>query len=1086
MGKIVLVRATNFTDLNRGVISQIDENYDGENILIVPDHFSLLAELEVFKYLKTDCVFKTQVMPISRLAHAFLNEIGIEPQTITSEEQKFLIKRAIQNTSEKFVCFSKNPSLSFCEEISKTIQQFKSCGIKSDEIVTEKNNSEFLKRKIHDLKLIFECYEELLCGKIDSNDLLSLFNENLEKIESLKSTRIYITAFDSLTNQTFEIVKELSKICPQLVIGALHPLTQSNFKLFDLDIFLKVKNEFKEFKTLDIESTLSENQNHICKNFYSKFSQAKENNNYLKIFEYESKSSEIDFVLKDIIAKTKSSKRKFCDFAIACSDLENYKNEIETKAKEYNLNYYLDTSEVLINSCLSQFVLNLFKINLENFSSEDLLRFLNSIFLNIDFITRAKLTNFFNKYLIEKENFLNFDSIFSFLDEDEIALFKNVFSNIFEINKKIKKCQTVLDFVNLTNEILTFFKCEETLLAQSKNLKDINEIKQQKLFIQLFPKFQNALNSIVKILGEEKCDLNQYYTILKNSLESYKISTVPISSNCVFIGDATNSFFGETKEIYIIGASGESLPKSIYDCGLISDDDIENIELKVKISPTIKLINKRNRFKLFQLLTYAQENLTICYPTLSEREGNLKQSNFVNDLCKLFVENNSEIKSVKVREMHFEGSENEIEQAKKLLFDCVNLQTAKEKLFREIKFKRANEKLSREVKSGNMKRSVLYSLFSALKKQNQISSEELKYFNFKNKIANLKNAKKVFFQKNSTSASALTEYFSCPFRNFVRYGLKLSENEIGKVSEKDIGNLLHYICENFVKNNGEKLILLEVNEIKNQIKELFEKIITEKSFLKFSLTEENKMIFKYLLFEATNLAIAIVNQQKKSKFMPVGVEKRFESKNFFEELNFDLTGVIDRIDTYKNKFRIIDYKSGMVKVNEKTVVIGKTIQPFLYARMVEKKMLKKCDGIFYLPIKTKFSDKFDFKLQGFFRHDLQTVLEMDNSLNFDSPKSEIISGAAISGAKKNKEKNIIELTDSSGINYLDEMIDYTVLLSTKALKEILDGNIECSPAEKTCDYCDYKCLCNFNVNAGNLERKFNFEIDKEIWTKIKN
>ena len=50
----------------------------------------------------------------------------------------------------------------------------------------------------------------------------------------------------------------------------------------------------------------------------------------------------------------------------------------------------------------------------------------------------------------------------------------------------------------------------------------------------------------------------------------------------------------------------------------------------------------------------------------------------------------------------------------------------------------------------------------------------------------------------------------------------------------------------------------------------------------------------------------IVYEQSKSDFKPIYTEKMI--KNTIKNLNF--VGFVDRIDKYKNYFRIIDYKTG--------------------------------------------------------------------------------------------------------------------------------------------------------------------------------
>lgn len=1059
MGKLILTLASNFYDLTRGVISQINEESDRENFLVVPDRFSLLAELEVFKQTQKDSLFNTSVLPISKLAIKMLETIGEKVELLTSEEENFLVRKAVEKSSHKFLCFSKEISPAFCEEIAKTIQQLKSSNVNYEQLYYEKSVQNGFDKKIHDTKLIFETYQLLLGDKKDSSDLLNLFNQKINQISELSTKNIYFAGFDSFTNQTYEIILSLKQICPLVVVGGYFPQSQKNAKIYETDIYNKFKKYLKDdnFEVVWAKEGLNLNQNHIVKNLFARKPEKLNENNYLKIYEAEDKLAEIDFVLKEIVSQIKKG-AKFNQFAIACSSLSAYEKDIENKLKKYEINYYIDSSASLLDNALSQFVLNFLNVYIQNYEQNILFSIVNSAFVDYEKDEKADIINSIKKYALEKkENRQKFNGILN----ENINL-KHFFETLESFEEKQKNLENFADYINFVNLILEKFNCKEKLEKIALQLKHKKEFKQEKICLQIFEKFVQTLGSISFLLKDEKTNLNDFCKTLKHSLEGKKVSTVPISGDCVFVGDATDSFFKEVETLYVLGCSSESLPKTLYDCGLINDGDISKLNLE--ISPTVKMINRRNKFKLFNLLTFAKQNLVISYPLSNEEGAKVGKAIFVDELAKIF-----DCQVVKIKNLRQNPLATQKEKLENIVFECANLKNAKNMFFKMV---RKNESSNEEYDS----------LFELLKEENILNEQDLNKFNPSTTFAKIKNARKLFFPRNTVSVSQLQKYFQCPFGHFMEYGLKITETEDEKITPKEVGNLLHAFAEEFLIKYKNSLESDNQNQINTFLDDFFENAINDQRFYKFVLNQENKMIFKYLKFEAQNLANALVDQQTKSNFKTVELEKKIQLENFFQN-NIGLSGKIDRIDEYLNYFRIIDYKTGNSSVNYKNVYLGEKIQLLIYAKAISKLIQKQCAGVFYFPVKNEFSEKYSFKMKGFFKKDTDIVLAMDKTLSPENNVSTVFD-CKISGSKKNKESGNIEL-GKNGTENLENMIDYVVDLSNTAIKEILDGNIKPAPLSSDFEKYKYKNFFNFDLKTKEFVRKCNFSVDDEFFENYK-
>lgn len=1060
MNKIVLTLASNFYDLTKSVISQVNEKSDWENVIIVPDRFSLLAELEVFNQSNLKSVFNTNVMPISRLASSLLDQVEIKINSVSKEEESFLVRRAIQKTKDKFVCFSKNLSPSMCDEIAKTISQLKSCKISPEKILTE-DLSKSLQDKLNDIKTIYTEYENILSDQVDSGKLLEIFGENIEKIESLKNTNLFFVGFDSFTTQIFEVIKVLTKICPLIVMGGFYHFDKTNKRVFETDIYDKFK-EFKNnanFEIVYVQNTLTQNQNLVLENVFSNNITKVENQNYFEVFSAENNQEQINFVLCEILKNIKLKNMKFSDFAIACANLESSKNELEKYLKKYKINYYIDSSEKLSNTSFAFFILGFFNLIQNNFDKVSLIDFLNTPFITENIYDKAVLVNLIEKYALEKGNFT--DKKPNFLKEDlsHTEIYKKFNESVINIYKQVKNCQTIQDFVEATKQLMQTFSCKEKIERQAELCLIKNDLKQQKINLQLFDKVNQSLSSLEKYLQDEKVTLKEFYDLLKNSFESKTISTVPISGDCVFVGDATTSFFGKVKNLYLIDATYDALPKTIFDAGIINDDNIQQLNDVLKISPTIKAINKRNRFKILNLLSCPTEKLIITYTLLnSESKENLPAS-FIYDLCEIF---NQTIKIPTKFVIDIEDYSQK--DVKEMITKFYSPDFAKEFLFKNIMSK------------NKYKKEFINSVYQILISNGFVSESEINELQ-ENNLPKINKAKELFFSKGRTSISQLENYFRSPFRHFLSYGLRLKEIETSDIKNLDIGNYLHYIAENFVNQiKDSKQITKE--QIKDIVKLIENRAKSEEEFYKFSLTKENKSLLAYLNYEAINMCQTIFENSQKTNFKPVHTEKEFFAENYFEKQNLNLSGKVDRIDEFENYFTIIDYKTGRIEFNSNLVYTGQKLQLLIYADIYEKQTGKSCAGVFYFPVKNSFDNKTDYKLKGTFKRDSFVVLNLDNTLSYENPSSDFIS-AKISVSAENISAGKIEIGAIYGTEYLQEMIEYAKHVCKQAIDEILDGNIAQIEKEKQDSDLDI-----FKDDKHKSIKQNNAKIDEQIFKEV--
>ena len=69
------------------------------------------------------------------------------------------------------------------------------------------------------MNLIYDSFNKFIQDKyIDETDLLTILSENIEKLEILKDSIIYIDEFAGFTSQEYEVLKKLLQIAKEVTI----------------------------------------------------------------------------------------------------------------------------------------------------------------------------------------------------------------------------------------------------------------------------------------------------------------------------------------------------------------------------------------------------------------------------------------------------------------------------------------------------------------------------------------------------------------------------------------------------------------------------------------------------------------------------------------------------------------------------------------------------------------------------------------------------------------------------------------------------------------------------------------------------
>ena len=987
-------------EATKATIEKIDvKNLDEKNLVIVPDSFSMQAESLIFDVLNVKSTFNIAVVGISRLASKILREHNISVDRISGLSEILYTYKAVKENEKNFLYF-KNYGIDFCVKVLQILKQFKSCFVKVEDITDVEDK--VLSMKMHDLKLIYSSYLKFLEDKFDLSKLLVFFLEKSEFLD-LKNYNLFFVNFDSFSTEIFDFICNLAEKVKSVYISIAKPLSLGNAYIYEEDTAKKmfnlaVKNKLN-IKVEEKKPNLKKAQEAVIKNVFSVTKEKCEEDFFANIVT-SNKESEIEFVAKLIRYKIFEGER-YKNFSLAIPS-EDYFKDIENIFAKYQIPVYMDYTLSLRDISVTNFFLKIYKIALGGINKNELEYLLSSPFLNIS----------------EREEKLKKVDYYDIENYQDYLKLDNSLEEIARLINDISKVDTTIDFCLLGQKILNLMQLNlENFLKNITNLQKKSENEQ-------------AVSLITKILEEinmfdlqEHMNLKDFIFLLETVFKSVKVETVPSYIDAVYVGDATKSYFEDVPYLFVLGTTSGNLPKTEKDCGIITDEDLG--KLKFVVEPEIRVINRRNRLKLFEVLQHATKKLFVLTPIGTEQ----KKSSFVEDLIETFgkksVVNASSFEK-------FDRADLKEEEMNKLLLFNLGAKDVAEKNFKKIE-KNLNK---------NYKNSV-----------NSVVGQEIFQFNYEN-LNNKPILKKI-------SASKLERYFCCPFKFFVSHLIDVKEKEYAKEDKRKIGILKHELAKLFIEKFG-NIKTIDDSQIEGFLKDNFlnsaKKVFEE-------VTLKNRVFMHILRNETFNMLSNFVYEQKMSEFTPKYLEKFVSGKIG----SLDFSGIIDRVDVFDNYFRIIDYKTGQTGSILKELYYGKKLQLFLYGNIMKNIEKKECVGVYYFDCKNKFKKKnvSTKLLDGLTLKDNDVVFATDYRLADEGVKSDLI------GASKKKKAGEDGFLFKYGnfANSFDKYFDYAVKVSEGAIKEIEEGYIMPKPLENECERCQFKAICkNFKSETRSMRK----------------
>lgn len=1035
------------------VIQKAEKNRFQDYLVIVPETKSIIIEKELLELSKNHAFANIFVYSFVRL----ISRLGfVSAENIVSKQVcVLLLRKIIYDNISKLECYKKTAkTIGFAEKIYETIAQFKSSNISPEDLkLSLETKSESLRAKLQDIILLYEEYEKALGEDLfDDLDKLNLISKFAKNSEFVKNAEIFVVGFDNITYEMVSVLKELGAHSKEITFSSVYFNEKREDKhIQSNELYLKFKRVADELKypyvpvffKMKKSGDFYAIQNYL---FANKQYKVQPHGN-IQIFEASTKRQEIDQVANKILEEVKLGKR-YRDIGLFVCDLESNKKLIEESFDEYQIPYFINDSYELSEHFFVKFLRASLELILHKCSPEKVLAFVsNPIWGDDDF-------SYIYKYL--KETGASYEDILEFQEnkndsktaQGKVKKILSRFKTFYVLFKEqILSCKKFKDYVEKIKFLTEYFDIKNKLEMISDYELECGNVIQSEICLQVLEKQEKFNVSAVNFMGELELSLDEFIQIYFTGFSAIKLNLSPVSIDCVIVQNNTDGFYG-IKDMFILGAEEGKFPSKIDDSGIILDRELEETIEKIKkpIEPTVKEINKRENYRVYEALLEPSEKLFISY-SLNAYDGKF----------------NSPARVI-LRLLNLFGDEILIKNYKK--FGFVNFQNQSKKFAGDV---------NKYLNSEGVLLSDINREFNEIKGNFGTRFEKfLNDLNFDKKDFVLKNANGLYFFGEKTSVSQLEKYFDCPYLFFATYGLRLKENKDAKLSSLDVGTIIHRVAE---------LFICEVSELEGADKSDFDKRVAE--ILDIAIQESginkqrNGAILELMLAESKRLCAHILYEQQNSSFKHRKSEWQFEGENAIvlrlqNGQVIKIEGKIDRIDEYSNYIRIIDYKTGKIDSDFSAIYYGTKIQLISYVSAVTKYGNRQIAGVFYLPVHSDYATdekmlKNMYRMEGFLLDDIDVACQMDRTLSSSNKESSFVPLKIKVDSNTASEQSFV----FSGVRNKDltpqefeNIKNYNESICRTAIEEILSGYIEPAPfavsmAKGTarCEYCKLKGFC---------------------------
>lgn len=1081
--------------------------------VIVPDQFTMQTQKVLCHLSEHGGILNVEVLSFGRLAHRIFEELGFENLPKLDDTGKNLILRKVASDCEKqlSVVGANMKKIGYIAQVKSMISEFAQYGILPDDLTKfceqakEKGN---LSAKLSDLQILYRGYKNYIADKfITTEESMDVLVKNLHRSALIQDSVVVFDGFTGFTPIQERLLQEMMLLCRQVIVTLLGDtkedlsdgdMTQSMYYLTAKAYrrLCKLAAEQKTEKDEDIILTKRPAMRfanrpglaHLEQNLFRPHPGPKVScEEQIALIRCTNPKAEIDWVCLTIRHLIRENGYCYRDFAVITGDLEAYGQILRESFAEQDIPLFLDQNKSLLFHPLMVFLLGIMKVLTTDFSYDAVMELLRVGYFDL----QEEQIDLFETFILSRgiRGKRKYQTSFIGMGNSEMG---SLAEEADEVRKELISClqpflnvtdKNARNYTRLLYDICVRLNIEEKLQKQADDFLAKNMPARAKEYEQVYGAVMTLFDQIYALLDEEMA-LDEYGEILKAGFAELKVGSIPQSVDQVIAGDLERTRLKPVKVLFIVGVNDGIIPGHGSSGGILSDLERTFLtDLGAELAPTPRQKSFEERLYLYMNMTQPSEKLILSFSEVDEGGNQLRPSYLIHTVSKLF----SDLEVMTVTDADMLRMVESEESGLKLLA----------RLMREY--------VSGIVFHDSKEWNKLLSLAEIFEDQEIFGKLlDAAFFQYHGGKLPKDVAKALFGEKLYTSVSRLETYSACAYAHFLKYGLKLKEEETFDFSLTDLGNLYHdtlYQFGNYLSVKGYDWNSYKKEEADAFVDDAVERFAKEYRNTVLLDTARNEALKERTKDILKTTLDSLSYQLKKGDFVPADYELKFQ---YME--NPRLYGSIDRLDIAQDEngiyVKILDYKSGKHSFDIARLYYGLDLQLSVYMngavaawqkKNPDKKVIP-CACFFYEiadpipegspienPLERRERIHKELRVQGLILENDEVLKHLDSTQEAES---------LVIPVKYKKNGELASASQTATAEQFELIRQFTDAKVRKIGQDILNGKIDINPvmeqsAQSSCQYCAYKGICGFDKKLpGYKEREMLLKGD-QVYEEIK-
>ncbi len=1098
----------------------------GQAVILVPEQYTLETEKTAMHYLNRAGVMNVEVSSISRLMHRILGELGGSDSVyVNAEGRNMLIASILAGEKNQLATYSRYANVaSFINALGDNISQMKA--MKTDPIrlgeianTLESGKKMILSGKLNDIQKVYAAYEmRLSAGLKDSHDEMELFISKICHSEFVRNTHFFVAYFDILLPQEIALLGELMQYGAGLTLYFSCGDKSNSAYIFDI-----VKSSMAALRALARECAVDCTQVRIEEVFGETGAYKRKLSSGIAHLERElhalpylradaANSEGITLVHASTIhSETESAaayiKRlvrdkglRYREIAVMIPDLNTRGMILKSSLVENGIPSFLDQNVQVRNNPALLFIKALLKMSFQGKKPELLIELAKTGFSPVSLAHAELLEEYCSKYKINRARFAEpfeiganeYGETLAKIEEIRSTLnaYADKFLAAFKESRKVKdRLVALYDFLNrdakMQNKLARIVETERRAGNHEKAIE----------VTQIWEGIVGIFDQMAELAGDEKLGAEMFSNIMASGFDSISIGVIPPTVDCVLIGDIKRTHFGRIRALVVLGMDEQSFPPEVEKNKLFSEDELVLLR-SAGVEIGLEHTKQRDKYELdiYRILTSPDEYLYMSYAA-SDVEGNsLSPSRTFNTVCDIFREIKPEKDILSTNDPH-------------------NLVQHHMSAFGHL------AKMLRDGKDGGEVSQEWLGIAAWYEANRPDDYRLLRRMIDSRSLHNLKItkdlARKLYAgERLRFSPSGLEIFGGCPFKFFVRYGLRPDSWETYEFGRREIGDIFHDLLRHVADELTDSDIPVSsekspwANVSREELRGICDAYI-DSSCLKYkegliTYGEDGAYRRSRLKKDAFAVVQAMVETVCQSEINKMACEEKFGcgydigaleiiSGHECEE-NPGIEGTIDRIDYNKDgSYAITDYKTGDPTFSLTEMLGGRQLQLMLYSKAVERATGLSPAALNYVLIDEITHGELDWKSMT-----EEALEESCESMLKKVLKLKGIHVAESDEAGGDSDESLIELVERENSGAVNKSYRNLSRKQFNELNSAMDGIIRdmCSRIDSgdvgirpsihrensSCNYCEFKSVCMFEKGPGGYPPE---DIYKRVKEKLK-